>query len=570
MRNPTAFAAALLAGLMVACGSHTGTDLGPRTHPTLDQDYSASFAAVWTGSWLTSIGGQSQSGSGSQPITRTGFNRLAIADVCGGIDGVAGLDSATTFSMDPLVCPPVSATCGPVTLTVTSGTGVLQSGTLTVQFGGTASGCGQNLPFTITFTGTKGAPVNDHGAPTAVLASASLATSPNVPVALDASGSTDPDGRELQFAWTITSQPAGASATLTGADTAQPTFASATLGDYQLSLVVTAADSQSATAQAQVSVAEPLVALTHGVASARYSLSLDRIVMTDGIANALFVYNPATGGETKVDLPLAPRCLSVSPDGTRALVGHDAWISYVDLVQAKVEKKIPVATNVSDCVMAGNGWAHLFPASYNQAFESVEIATGVETIQPTIYQGSSGVLSLDGAALYTVTTGLSPAQIYRFSVSNGAAVYGWGSPYWGDHGMSAPLWMSRDGARLFTASATAYRTASVQAQDLLYGGSLSAMSRVRWLDTSATEVAAIADPTGYSPTPQSDSAVEIFNTEFLGHVDRITLPKWLVGSTAYDTHGRFVFYNAAGTEKYVIVQADAASGLLNDTAVLKY
>jgi len=115
-----------------------------------------------------------------------------------------------------------------------------------------ASGCGQSLGFTVTFTGRLlggpdggapdggapdggapdggapdgGAPdagPTDHGPPSAVVASKRVAATIGLPVILDASGSTDPDGRPMTFAWTIASRPPGAAPIMTGADTSTPT-----------------------------------------------------------------------------------------------------------------------------------------------------------------------------------------------------------------------------------------------------------------------------------------------------------------------------------------------------------
>jgi chitinase len=572
MTRSTFAAFALAAGASLACSSDNDAvkPNGPQ-HPTLPADYTSNFTGAWYGTGTITMNGQTQTGSGYQVITRTGFNTLALVEMCPGVAGNAALDSATTFSMDPLTCPPDPQPCGPVTIAYKTGTGTVAGGTLTLSLTGTASGCGQSFSFTASFSGTLTPVVTDHGPPVAVVAQTNLTAAPGTPIALDASGSWDPDGRPLTFAWVVTSKPLGAAPALTAADTAVASFSSTTPGSYSVQVTVTASDLQTATASVDVTVgqpATPIVALPHEVAQARYSAALDRLVLTDGAPSALYLHDPATGDETAVALPLAPQCLSLSPDGTHALVGHDAWVSYVDLVGAKLEKKIPVSLDVGDCVLAGNGWAYLFPVSYSEALDSLEIATGVETRAFMIYEGSSGVLGADGLTMYAVTEGLSPAQIYRYDLSGGPAVEKWGSPYWGDHPMSAPMWLTADGARLITGAATAFRLSSVQAQDLLYGGTLSGMGSVKWLDASPTEIAAIANP-GYLGNA-TDTAVELFNTEFLGHVDRITLPRWLVGANGYDTHGRFVFYASGGAKKYVIVQADGASGLLHDTAVLTY
>jgi hypothetical protein len=126
-------------------------------HPTLGQDYSSDFAGVWTGGGTVTMGGQTQTSTGSQQITRTGFNTLSVTEMCPGVNGVAGLDSSTTFSVDPLRCAPMGESCGPVTLTYRSGIGVLDpgTGTLTMTLTGTAAGCGMNLDFTMSFSGTR-------------------------------------------------------------------------------------------------------------------------------------------------------------------------------------------------------------------------------------------------------------------------------------------------------------------------------------------------------------------------------------------------------------------------------
>lgn len=64
----------------------------------------------------------------------------------------------------------------------------------------------------------------------------------NVPLrlaaTLDGSGSSDPDGDPLTFAWSFVSVPAGSAAALTGADTAHPTFSPDRVGDFVVRLVV--------------------------------------------------------------------------------------------------------------------------------------------------------------------------------------------------------------------------------------------------------------------------------------------------------------------------------------------
>jgi streptogramin lyase/PKD repeat protein len=88
-------------------------------------------------------------------------------------------------------------------------------------------------------------------APTALIAPV-LQGFVGAPIALDGTGSFDPDGDALTYAWTLTT-PGGSASTLSSADSATPSFTPDLAGVYQVTLTVTD---------------------THGVASAPVSIAI--------------------------------------------------------------------------------------------------------------------------------------------------------------------------------------------------------------------------------------------------------------------------------------------------------
>lgn len=85
--------------------------------------------------------------------------------------------------------------------------------------------------------------------PTAVATADQTKVFVNDVITFDGSASTDPDGDELTYEWTLLSVPRGSSAEIAAADTAHPTFQPDVSGEYKVMLTVTdPMGAQSATA----------------------------------------------------------------------------------------------------------------------------------------------------------------------------------------------------------------------------------------------------------------------------------------------------------------------------------
>jgi uncharacterized repeat protein (TIGR03803 family) len=76
-------------------------------------------------------------------------------------------------------------------------------------------------------------------------------------VNIDGSGSSDPDGDDLAYQWTLIAVPSGSVAEIVGADTAHPTFTPDVSGEYKVSLTVTESLGLQSTAGLSITATDP-------------------------------------------------------------------------------------------------------------------------------------------------------------------------------------------------------------------------------------------------------------------------------------------------------------------------
>jgi hypothetical protein len=313
--------------------------------------------------------------------------------------------------------------------------------------------------------------------------------------------------------------------------------------------------------------------LNHRVLDAEYSKQLDRIVTVSATPlNQLHIIDPLTGASVAVDLPLAPTCVSVGPDGLFAAVGHNGWISYVNLSTHALIKTLPVTVDVLDIVLAGNGWVYAFPRRDQwTTIRCVDLESGVEVQNggQYIYAGTLAKLHPSGNAMYGADNGLSPSDIEKYGITpQGQAVLLYDSPYHGDYAMCGNLWISEDGFRIFTKCGNVFRSSEIRAEDMVYNGSLGSIGSVADLShsTSANKILAIPGNI-YGQPANSDTEVWKYDSTYLSFESKIRLPVVFLNGQAYSSHGKFVFFSTDGSRYSVVVQADPSSGMLLDYGI---
>lgn len=228
--------------------------------------------------------------------------------------------------------------------------------------------------------------------------------------------------------------------------------------------------------------------LDFDIVDARFSRQLNKIIALSNIPNhGLYIIDPVSGDDQYVNLSYESSCLSLSPNGLYAIVGHDYIASYVNLQSICVESVYLISGKAGDIVLDNNGFFHVFPTQAQWTHvSSVELATGNEQIDTSlIYSGCKGRLHPSGNYIYASNDAISPGNIYKFNISNGYADYLYDFPY------TIPnlvpryfpnLWLAHDGTKAYSGNGEIFTTTDLQESDMLNQGDFSGIDRIAWLD----------------------------------------------------------------------------------------
>ena len=304
--------------------------------------------------------------------------------------------------------------------------------------------------------------------------------------------------------------------------------------------------------------------MTYGVIDAEYDAALDRIVTVSAYPNRLHILDGVAGTETTVDLPRIPAAVSVGPDGLTAAVGHDGFVSLVDLMAAKVSKTVPVFSDVSDIAL-GNGYAYVLPKTDQWVqVHSVDLTAGVDRTMPnqsTVYAGAVGVLQAGLGALYIAVQG-SPSGVQRYNLVNGIATNGaGGSP------ACLAIWPGADQTRIYTACGTAVTTSN-QSDDMKILGTMfnATTDDANFISQGGTSVYVIRHNAS-SQTGSEDGKVEVYSATTFALTSTMQLPCIHTATRDVRSHGRFVFPTKAGNRVVVLVQADPGSSIAGNWGI---
>lgn len=291
-----------------------------------------------------------------------------------------------------------------------------------------------------------------------------------------------------------------------------------------------------------------------------YSKATDQFVYLGG-DNNLKIYHPSTRTTDEIPLFYIPICVSLSTDGTKAAVGHDAHVSYVDLLTKTVINTHDVSCKAYEIVLADNGWAYVFPNIDSSEKihcinltdpNSEEVANSGTYGKVIAYQHPSSkfIYSIDESGLK------------KFDIQNGVI-----EKLYEKSAKGKEFWLSENGNRIFTSSHYVYKTSEAQALDVSYNGTISNQNpnlnypKAQWIDQSeATKNIYLISSSYYYGDYYDNPHVFVYNSENLTYKYRINLENYYVKDSYgnpcfYSAQPFYVFSKLDGSRIYVVTQA---------------
>jgi hypothetical protein len=308
------------------------------------------------------------------------------------------------------------------------------------------------------------------------------------------------------------------------------------------------------------------------VVDAAYSSSRDRLVVIGINPDRLYEVNPFDGTLVSLDLDESPLSVSVSPDGTRAIVGQADQLTYVDLATlTQIGAPYAITCSAGDVVLTSQ-YAYVFPASDQWVpIHTVRLSDGTEVLGGgnLIYAGMHARLHPSGTRLY----GADPlGRVERIEIdANGVASV---NAIDASGSGCGDLWFTREGYDILTACGAVLNASNNPDEDLgqrgdFDDGTPNPPPFLLSVSDSPTGEELAAIPRGGYSGSDTDVTLERYDRQTLVLKDHTPLPRFVIGGSAFPSHGRFVFHSADG-QVIVLVKADDSAGLQANHGIVVY
>jgi hypothetical protein len=283
-----------------------------------------------------------------------------------------------------------------------------------------------------------------------------------------------------------------------------------------------------------------VIPLPIDVVDAKYSLSLDKLIVLAADSSALYIVNPRSPTSRPVDLYGPPNSLTLAPDGLHAAVGHEKAISYVNLQTGKLENIFLTDVTPTDITIGSNGWLYYAPINKNNdaPLTFVQTQTGEQIPTTYTYPLAHILLHPDNSRMYF----MGP-RVYRLDVGEDGMVEQT------DKNSEKPscdkVWFVENATLLVTACSDVFKLSKDSSSDLAYYGQLEGTYKLEEITWGAGRILGIS---------KGSSVVYIWDASSLSLLKTLLLPRVEKGTPVTadyifatgDQRGYFVIMHSAG------------------------
>lgn len=326
-------------------------------------------------------------------------------------------------------------------------------------------------------------------------------------------------------------------------------------------------------------IKEEKIILQTNVIDAEYSKKTDQLVYVSSNPAQVNIFNSNTESLQKISLAYNPKCVSISQDGSTAVVGHDGHITHVNLKNPSIIQTYTISCSALDIVLGNNKWVYVFPEKDQWTYiRSVNMNLEYNYEMPIsiynqLHAGAKGRLHPSGKYIY-MQSSLSSAKIQRLTIKNGNIDDRYESNFEEEDYTIPSIWFSEDGNRLFTRERSVLKTSELNNLDAVYNGRIPSEnnSKIDWLDHSSSKgklYVIFSNDDQWNPIKSNN--IYVFNDSDLSYLNKLDLEKYFNQTTrnsqeSYDAVPYFVFSNSNGNSLFVVTKA-LNSDLVNEWAI---
>lgn len=273
----------------------------------------------------------------------------------------------------------------------------------------------------------------------------------------------------------------------------------------------------------------------------------------------------------EIALSKAPTCFAISEDWTKAAVGHNGWISAVNLSNNSLTAIYESNYSIHDLAWAENDWF-----CYTQTGGSFSRLHWINTGNGALYDDTDAY-SLDGSAIikkvpnqpYIIATrnSTSPSGFFAYDIASKSK-----KSY--SHMDLTNFWMSEDGQYIYARNSNIYRTTSSTGATNTFDADINAIGKIISSVEYNYGINFIYHSNHYLWSIQNDSYSSNTSTSVYQYEDNDytlvkkhaynTLYQLDAQSTSFAVYANYVFANNEGTEISVL-----SKGVSNNTWIIQ-